>query len=166
MGHFHFCYFLPLFAGLNRLKPVSDKKYFLPAKMPTLGWTNTFKPRFIEKWWGKTGGEKVKFWKYIACVTIFMFIDRCRHKQQLLKMPWVMGVIAGMPWVIFWEKLREIVKHLLNGIRRHLDVVATPSRCHAKFTILQRHWIILKSHGVGMSSGMITGNTSCLFLYM
>ena len=36
MGHFHFCHFLPLFAGLNRLKPASGKKHFLPAEMPTL----------------------------------------------------------------------------------------------------------------------------------
>ena len=36
VGHFHFCHFLPLFAGLNRLKPASGKKHFLPAEMPTL----------------------------------------------------------------------------------------------------------------------------------
>ena len=34
-------------------------------------------------------------------------------------------------------QLIEIVEHLLDGIRRHLDIVATPSICHAKFTIVE-----------------------------
>ena len=36
VGHFHFCHFLPLFAGSNWLKPAGGKKHFLPAEMPTL----------------------------------------------------------------------------------------------------------------------------------
>ena len=36
-------------------------------------------------------------------------------------------------------QLIEIVEHLLDGIRRHLDIVATPSICHAKFTIAEHH---------------------------
>ena len=41
-------------------------------------------------------------------------------------------------------QLIEIVYHLLDSIRRHLDVVATPSICHAKSTIVEHHWRFLK----------------------
>ena len=51
-----------------------------------------------------------------------------RHQNVIVHQGNDIGHILG--------QLREIVEHLLDGIRRQLDIVATSSICHAKFTIL------------------------------
>ena len=93
-GRLIFCHFLPLFAGLNRLKPASGKKHFLPAEMPTLAlrrrWNCQF-TRHLDEFAGHSLAMTIQAYSCVHC---------CIHSIPSFKyhnLPFSTVIILGIP---------------------------------------------------------------------